>query len=117
MQRKPGPRKSLDKSLGMLGTLSFMVAGLAVVPVIIGVLYAVAYVPFGVALLVVVGYLTRRRWTPGLRRRVQDFLSVPESTPALRERAERLHPTPARVPVASKSEPPSGASADLRNAR
>lgn len=117
MQRKPAPRKSLDKSLGLLGMVTFMVAAMAVVPVIVGVLYAVAYMPFGVAFLVIVGYLTRRRWVPGLRRRVQAFLSVPEITPVLRERAEPLHPAPVRVPVALKSEPPSGTSADLRNVR
>ncbi len=117
MQRKPAPRKSLDKSPGMRGTLSFMAAVLAFIPLIVGVLYAVAYMPLGVALLVVVGYLTRERWTPGLRRRVQDFLSVPEITPVPIERAEPLRPSPVRVSVASKSESPSGASADLRNAR
>ena len=117
MQRKPAPRKSVDKSLGLLGTLSFMAAALAVIPLIVVVLYAVAYVPFGVALLLSVGYLTRGRWVPGLRRRVQKFLSVPETVSVLRERAEPLRPAPVRVPVVSNSESPTGATADLRNAR
>ncbi len=117
MYRKPGPRKSLDKGLGVVGTLSFMVAALAVIPIIVVVLFAVAYMPFGVALLLVVGYLTRRRWTPGLRRRVQGYLSVPEISPVLRERAEPLRLAPLRIRVESESEPPSGASADLRNTR
>ena len=117
MQRKPAPRKSLDRSLGVIGALSYMAAALAVIPLMIGVLYAVVYMPFGVAFLVVVGYLTRGRWAPGLRRRVQNYLSVPEITPAPRERAQRLQPVPVRVPVESESEPPAGASADLRNIR
>ena len=116
MQRKPAPHKSLDKRLGIVGTLSFMAAALAVIPIIVLVLFAVAYMPFGVALLLVVGYLTRRRWTPSLRRRVQAYLSVPETT-SLRERAEPLRPAPERLQVVSKSESPSGASADLRNTR
>ncbi|MCH8222581.1 MAG: hypothetical protein IH868_04125 [Chloroflexi bacterium] len=117
MQRKPAPRQSFDKSLGLLGTATFILAALAVIPLIVIVLYAVAYMPFGVALLLIVGSLTRRRWMPGLRRRVHRFLSVPEITPVLRERAEPLHPAPAPVPVIATSKSPSGASADLRNAR
>ncbi len=116
MQKKTTSRKSVDKSLGLLGTFSFMAAALAVIPLIVVVLYAVAYMPFGVALLLFVGYLTRGRWVPGLRRRAQKFLSVPETASVLRERAEPLRPAPDRVPVVSKSESPSGTSADLRNA-
>lgn len=117
MQRKPAPHKSLDKRLGIVGTLSFMAAALAVIPIIVLVLFAVAYMPFGVALLLVAGYLTRRRWTPSLRRRAQAYLNVPEMTSVLRERAEPLRLSPVRVHVESESEPPSGASADLRNTR
>ena len=117
MYRKPAPQKSLDKSLGILGTLSFMVAGLAVIPIIVGVLFAVAYMPFGVALLLVAGYLTRSRWTPGLRHRVQDYLSVPEITSVLRERAEPLRLAPVLIRVESELELRSRASADLRNTR
>jgi hypothetical protein len=101
----------------MPGTLSFVAAVLATASLIAGVVYAVAYVPFSVAVILVIGYLARRRWTPGLSRRVREFLTVPDITLALIEMSEPPRLAPARVPIASKSESPSGASADLRNAR
>lgn len=121
MYRKPAPPKSLDKRLGLLGMLSFMLAALAVIPIIVGVLYAVAYMPFGVAFLVLIGYMTRRRWTPGLRRRAQEFLSEPEIfhgvSRGLRERTEQLRPAPVRVRVETDAEILAKISADLRNLR
>ena len=117
MQRKPAPQKSLDKSVGLMGMISFMVAALAVIPVIVGVLYAVAYMPFGVALLVVVGYLSRGRWAPSLKRRANEFLTIPEISSAPRERVEPIRPFQQRIAPPAKAEAPSTAAADLRNAR
>ncbi len=121
MQRKPAPQKSLDKGMALMGTLAFALASLAVIPLIVIVLYAVVYMPFGVAFLVVAGYLTRRRWAPGLRRRVQSFLSVPEIAPAPRERQQKLRQVPVRIQADSisraRQESPGGPSADLRNTR
>ena len=117
MQRKPAPRKSLNTSLGLIGTLIFMAAALAAIPIIVIVIYAVVYMPFGIALLVIVGYLTRPRWVPGLRRRVQKFLSVPQISPGLKERSEPLHHSPTRLHVATKSETLPETDADLRNVR
>jgi hypothetical protein len=52
--------------------------GLIALPIIVGVILAVAYLPVGVAILIPIAYMTRRRWQPWVTRQADRYLATPE---------------------------------------
>jgi fatty acid desaturase len=103
MSRKPPTEKAMKRQIALFSVLAFMAAGLLAVPIIIAVLYAVAYVPVLVAIAIPIAYFTRNRWIPGLRERVNRWLATPELD-AIRARADhrRSQERPA-PPLAQRS--------------
>lgn len=79
MKRKPKPSiKSADRSLALFGIAVFMGVGLIALPIIVGVLLVVAYVPVGVAIFLPIAYMTRRRWQPKLTKYADRYLATPD---------------------------------------
>ena len=79
MKRKPNPPITIaNRSLALFGIVVFMSVGLIVLPIIVGVLLMVAHVPVGVAIFLVIAYMTRRRWQPKLTKYADRYLAIPE---------------------------------------
>ena len=79
MKRKPEPsEKSGNRSLALFGIAVFMGVGAIALPIIVGVVLVVAYVPVGVAIFLPIAYLTRRRWQPRLTKYADRYLATPE---------------------------------------
>ena len=79
MKRKPEPsKKSANRSLALFGIAVFVSVGLIALPIIVGVILAVAYLPVGVAILIPIAYMTRRRWQPWVTRQADRYLATPE---------------------------------------
>ena len=55
-----------------------MSVGLIALPIIVGVLMVVAYVPVGVAIFFPIAYMTRPRWQPKLTKYADRYLATPE---------------------------------------
>lgn len=79
MKRKPNPPiTTANRSLALFGIAVFMSVGLIALPIIVGVLLVVAYVPVGVAIFLPIAYVTRRRWQPKLTKYADRYLATPE---------------------------------------
>ena len=79
MKRKPNPPiTTANRSLALFGITVFMRVGLIALPIIVGVLLMVAYVPVGVAIFLPIAYMTRRRWQPKLTKYADRYLATPE---------------------------------------
>jgi hypothetical protein len=117
MNRKPEPsKKSANRSIALFGIVVFMGVGLMALPLIVGVVLVVAYLPGAVAIGVPIAYLTRRRWTPWLKRKTDRYFASPELD-RMQARAGRRRGPSTPVQVLAKSDrtkPPD--QGDLRDA-
>jgi len=115
MKQTPKPsKKSANREFALFGILLFMGVGLLAVPIVIGLLFVIAYMPVGVAIFIPLAYFTRRRWSPWLKERSDRYFSSPEL-----DRLEASMRGPIREPVTPDvgHTPPSssGDRSDLRD--
>jgi hypothetical protein len=105
MKRKPKPSiKSANRSLALFGIAVFMGVGLIALPIIVGVLLVVAYVPVGVAIFLPIAYMTRRRWQPKLTKYADRYLATPEHD-RMQSRVGRTRGAPKPVTCPPKTDP------------
>ena len=87
--------------MAIFGLFAFMLAALLVIPIMVGVIYAVAFAPIGVALFIPVAFITRKRWVPAMQKRVGGWLATPELDEiiARRNRNPETRNTARRTPL------------------
>ena len=115
MKRKPKQSiKSANRSLALFGIAVFMGVGLIALPIIVGVLLVVAYVPVGFAIFLPIAYMTRRRWQPKLTKYADRYLATPEHD-GMQSRVGRTRGAP--KPGQRAEDPNRTASPDRRDLR
>jgi len=117
MKRKIAPStKTSILSLALFGICVFLGVGLIALPIIIGMMLVVAYIPVGVAIFLPIAYMTRQRWTPWIKKHTDRYLASPELD-RMQARVDRKRAASKPPPrVYNPNRPASSDSRDLRDA-